>query len=334
LASTSPALARGLSPLDGVFVPTFGAFYVAITLLFPFVAIRSLGTEKQNGSLALMLQLPYQTLTLVLVKLGSVLVGWALALIPAAPALVLWSAYGGHLYVPETLTLLLGHLLYGLLIATIALFAASVTDTPSTAAIVALTFTLGAWVLDFMAAGQGVRARSLADLSPTAALKSFESGLFSLPSTLGVLIAAPTLTALTAFWPPPGRRSEAKTGLSAAAIAGALCLTLLASKARLYADVTEGRRNSCSAAQEAALQHLTLPLAVTINLAPDDPRLVDFNRSILSKLRRLVPYLTVTIADTSKSLLGPAGDDRYGLVTYHYVHQIEAPAGSGRSQEP
>jgi hypothetical protein len=95
-------------------------------------------------------------------------------------------------------------------------------------------------------------------------------------------------------------------------------LALLASKARLYADVTEDRRNSLSAAQEAALQRLTLPLAVTVYLAPDDPRLVDFNRSILSKLRRLVPNLTVTIADTSKTLLGPASDDRYGIVTYDY----------------
>src|SRR5713226_4147449 len=30
----SPVLASGLSPLDGVLVPTFGAFYVAVTLLF------------------------------------------------------------------------------------------------------------------------------------------------------------------------------------------------------------------------------------------------------------------------------------------------------------
>ena len=33
------APATGLSPLDGVLVPTFGAFYLAVTLLFPFVAI-------------------------------------------------------------------------------------------------------------------------------------------------------------------------------------------------------------------------------------------------------------------------------------------------------
>ena len=34
------ALAQGLSPLDGILVPTFGAYDLAVTLLFPFVAIR------------------------------------------------------------------------------------------------------------------------------------------------------------------------------------------------------------------------------------------------------------------------------------------------------
>ena len=37
-----PALARGLSPLDGVLVPSLGAWYVGTTLLFPIVAIRVL----------------------------------------------------------------------------------------------------------------------------------------------------------------------------------------------------------------------------------------------------------------------------------------------------
>ena len=68
-AEHSPTLATNLSPLDGILVPTFGAFYVAVTLLFPFVAIRALGEEKQSGALRLLVQLPYRSLTLVCVKL-------------------------------------------------------------------------------------------------------------------------------------------------------------------------------------------------------------------------------------------------------------------------
>src|ERR1700704_3276145 len=48
-ALQSPVLASNLSPLDGILVPTLGSFYVAVTLLFPFVAIRALGQEKDSG---------------------------------------------------------------------------------------------------------------------------------------------------------------------------------------------------------------------------------------------------------------------------------------------
>src|SRR5262249_8362230 len=63
-ARDSPTLASGLSPLDGVLVPSFGALYICVTLLFPFVAIRTLGREKESGALRLLVQLPYRTPTL------------------------------------------------------------------------------------------------------------------------------------------------------------------------------------------------------------------------------------------------------------------------------
>src|ERR1700730_17369145 len=53
-----PELAGGMTTLDGVLAPTLGAFYLATTLLFPFVAIRALGHEKQTGALKLAMQLP------------------------------------------------------------------------------------------------------------------------------------------------------------------------------------------------------------------------------------------------------------------------------------
>ena len=127
-ARDSPLLASGLSPFDGVLVPTFGAFYVAVTLLFPFVAIRVLGHEKETGALRLLVQLPYGSGTIVAVKLAAVLAAWALASIPVLSALVAWRLLGGHLHAPETSTLVLGHLLYGLLVGAIALFAAAIAE--------------------------------------------------------------------------------------------------------------------------------------------------------------------------------------------------------------
>src|SRR5258707_3517870 len=112
----SPVLASSLSPLDGVLVPTLGASYVAITLLFPFVAIRVLGQEKESGALRLLVQLPYRSSTLIAAKLAAVLAAWVLSSVPAFSALAIWRMLDGHLAAAETLNLLFGHLLYGLLV--------------------------------------------------------------------------------------------------------------------------------------------------------------------------------------------------------------------------
>src|SRR3984893_1327720 len=97
----SPVLASTLSPLDGILVPTLGAFYVAVTLLFPFVAIRVLGQEKESGALRLLVQLPYRTPALIAAKLMAVLAAWVLSSIPALSALIIWGMLGGHLSAPE-----------------------------------------------------------------------------------------------------------------------------------------------------------------------------------------------------------------------------------------
>jgi ABC-type transport system involved in multi-copper enzyme maturation permease subunit len=150
----SPVLATGLSPLDGVLVPTFGSFYVAVTLLFPFVAIRALGREKESGAVKLLVQLPYPAPTLIAAKLFAVMVAWGVVFTPVVTTLAVWEMWGGHLYAPETLNLILGHALYGLLVGAIAIFAASVAEGAATAAIITLAFTIGSWVLDFTAAGR------------------------------------------------------------------------------------------------------------------------------------------------------------------------------------
>ena len=104
---------------------------------------------------------------------------WMIAAVPALSIFPTWSSMGGHLAAPESLNLVLGHLLYGLLVGAIALFAAAISDSAATAAIVTLAFTTGSWVLDFALAGQMGPFDWLARLSLTQALRSFEQGLLS-----------------------------------------------------------------------------------------------------------------------------------------------------------
>jgi ABC-2 type transport system permease protein len=149
------ALPQGLTPLDGMLAPTFGAYDLAVTLLFPFVAIRLIAAEKESGALKLGLQLPFGVGEMVAAKLLALAAGWLVAWLPGLIAIAMWRAYGGHLYAPETLNLLLGHWLRMLLSAGVAIAAAALAESAASAAIVTLGFTIGTWALDFISAGRG-----------------------------------------------------------------------------------------------------------------------------------------------------------------------------------
>jgi ABC-2 type transport system permease protein len=321
-AGDAPVLASGLSPLDGILVPTFGAFYVTVTLLFPFVAIRALGREKETGTLRLLVQLPYRTPTLIIAKAAAVAGAWLIALIPAASALVLWLVLGGHLHAPETLNLLLGHLLYGLLIGAIALFAAAITESAATAAIVTLAVTIGSWILDFTLAGQPGLAEWVSRLSLTQTLRPFEQGLLSLGLVLGSLIAIVGFAELAALWLHPGVPLRAKLVRSLGCAAVTAALVLLVAQVRTTIDVTDDRRNSFPAADQRALAGLREPLVITVHLAPEDPRYVDLRRNVLSKLERVLPNVTVRLV-ASQSFIGRSSDDSYGEVEYEYAGRID-----------
>ncbi|MCA1452533.1 ABC transporter permease subunit [Bradyrhizobium sp. BRP22] len=317
-AQQSPVLAASLSPLDGVLVPTFGAFYVAVTLLFPFVAIRVLGQEKESGALRLLVQLPHRSSTLILAKLAAVLAAWILVSIPAVSALAIWVMMGGHLAASETVNLLFGHLLYGLLVGAIALFAATIADSSATAAIVALAVTIGSWVLDFTLAGHSGLAAVVAQLSLTQALRPFEQGLLSAGLVLGVTSTIAGLSALASVWLPPGVPTQIKCTRSvpcALAILLALCLP---TQIRQSVDVTEDRRNSFPAADQRLLATLRLPLIIKVNLVPEDPRYADLQRNVLAKLDRAMPNVSIVVVGSHRDAASQAVNDAYGEIEYSY----------------
>jgi ABC-type transport system involved in multi-copper enzyme maturation permease subunit len=313
----SPVLASTLSPLDGIMVPTLGAFYVAVTLLFPFVAIRVLGQEKESGALRLLVQLPYRSSTLITAKLAAVLAAWVLSLTPALSALAMWGMLGGHLSTLETLNLLLGHLLYGLLVGAIALFAASVSESAATAAIVTLAFTIGSWVLDFTVAGQPGLLAWIASLSLTQVLHTFEQGLLSAALVAGIGAAAFGFAALAAVWLPPGVHFRSKLQRSVACVFAVALALGLATQIKLTFDVTEDRRNSFPVADQRLLASLAQPLAVTVHLAREDPRYADLQRNVLAKLERAIPNMSIRLAGERQNL-PTIGEDLYGEVEYIY----------------
>lgn len=316
-ALQSPVLATSLSPLDGILVPTLGSFYVAVTLLFPFVAIRVLGQEKESGALRLVVQLPYRIPMLVIVKLVAVAVAWLLASVPALSALVLWCVLGGHLSFAETSNLLFGHLLYGTLVGALSLFAASIAESAATAAIIALAVTVGSWVLDFTIAGQPGLLAWIAKLSLTQTLRPFEQGLLSAGLTLGITGVICGFVALAGVWLSPGVPPRQKIRRSVACVLAVAAILGAATQAAWSVDVTEDRRNSFAAADQQLLATLRLPLVISVRLAPEDPRYADLQRNVLSKLERTMPNVSVSLAGGRYHVAG-SSDESYGQIEYTY----------------
>lgn len=317
-AAQAPELARGLSPFDGILVPTFGALYIAITLLFPFVVIRISGVPKQNGAEKLIAQTPYSPGTVMAVKIAIAMLAWACVLIPELLAIAIWKFAGGHVAVCETSNLLLGHFLYGLVIACVALLAGEVADNAATAAIITLAATIGSWVMDFAAAGASSYLKFVSQLSLTAILRSFERGLFSAGMVIGSLVAATVLLLLAILWSLPGIAIQTRSVRSVIVVVASAITLVGISQLNMTWDATEDRRNSFSAGEEAALHSLRSTLQIKVSLAPEDPRYVDFERSVLAKLSRNVPHVRVEFPAASHSRFGGGSDDAYGEVLYEY----------------
>ena len=313
------ALAQGLSPLDGIVVPTLGAYDLAVTFLFPFVAIRLVSAERESGASKLLpqiLQTPVGMASRLAAKATVLLLGWFLAWIPALLALALWSGYGGHLSGPETANVFLGHLLHVLLAAGVAVAAAAVCRGSSSAAIVTLGFTVGTWALDFVAAGRDGLIARLAEFTPAAALRTFEHGELRLATVAVLLLASLAGFAFAGLWLDPYRSVLSRAIRSAALVLLAVGAAALASSWRSGWDLAEDRRNSFPRADEAALRKIEKPVHVTVYLSPEDPRLTDLEINVLAKLRRVLPRFEVTYAAQSRTGLFEDPESHYGEVWY------------------
>lgn len=316
IAGGPAALSQGLTPLDGILTPTFGAYDLAAMFLFPFIAIRLISAEKQSGGLKLLLQLPGSLAGKIFIKGLVFLAGWVLALIPGLIALCLWRSYGGHLYGPETLTLLTGHLLRALLSGGIAVAAAALTESAASAAIVTLGITVGTWALDFMASARGGLLQELASYTPTAALRFFEQGLLRLNTVVVILMLSIAGFALAVVWLNLGRDWRFRI-LGTAGIVAVVGLAVVGgNRLRGSWDFSENRRSSFSAADENALRQIQQPLHVTVFLAAEDPRLNDLEQNVLRKLRRSLAHVDVDYAAGGRTGLFTGADDHYGEIWY------------------
>ena len=313
-------LPQALSPLDGILVPTFGVYDLAATLFFPFVAIRLVAAERENGAWTLLLQAPVSVARMLATKFAAAMAAWIIAWTPGLIAIGLWKWYGGHVHAPELGNLLAGYLLRGALTVGVAMAAAAVSRSAASAAIATLAFTVGTWALEMLGAVHGGLLQTLAAYTPSSALRSFETGLFSPAKTLVLAAAAAAGVAIAAIWMHGGRRPGNCAARSLVVLAVLLCVWGGTAKIPGSADidVSEDRRNSFPPADARALRAIGKPLEITVRLAPEDPRLADLDRNIIAKLTRVLPQVIVTnTAQSRMGLFDTANDPaKYGEVWY------------------
>jgi ABC-2 type transport system permease protein len=314
---TAAGLADALFPLDGVVAPTFSAYEIAASFLLPFVAIRAVAGDRISGALKLELQQGMAPLSMIATKVLVLGAGWLLAGVPIAFAGILWISYGGSLYAPEIAAVAIGHLLNAGLIIAVAAAAGALAEHPSTAAILVLAFTVGTWVLSFVAVFQGGIWEQIVSYTPSEMLQTFRRGLVRLDLMLVMLALIAAALVVAASWirlgvPLPRRAAESVAIMGVAAV-----LAFGASLARPSWDISENERNSFSEADEALLERITAPLKIEAHLAPEDPRRFDLEQRTLSKLRRTMQKVTVEYVSGTTTGMFEQADAHYGEIWYN-----------------
>ncbi|HUR20938.1 MAG TPA: hypothetical protein VMZ90_09040 [Vicinamibacterales bacterium] len=313
---TSEGVGEAFSPLVGVWAPTFSSYALLATFIFPFVVIRLVGGDRQSGALKLELQQGIPPIARMGAKALVLLAGWMVTMVPVALALALWKSYGGSIYEPEVATVLIGHVLNAGLTVALGSAAAALSDHPSTAAIITLSVTVGTWVVSFLAALHGGVWDRIAAFTPPALVAQFQHGLIRLDVTFAALTLAALGLVISAIWirlgvPTRRRAGETAAALAVAGVAVAAC-TLL----RPSWDMAENRQNSFSRSDEAALAAIARPLHIEAHFAAEDARRTELERMALSKLRRVMPHLTVQyVARTSVGLF-EQNTEHYGEIIY------------------
>jgi ABC-2 type transport system permease protein len=303
LNGTSAGVGEALSPLIGIWAPSFSACELAAVFLLPFVAIRQVSGDRTSGALKLELQQGMPAIARISAKAVVLFAGWMLAMLPPMSAILLWISYGGSVHAPELLTLTLGHILNAGLTIGLAAAASALTEHPSTAAILTLAVTIGTWIVSLFGAVQGGWWERIAGYTPAAMVAEFQHGLLRLDVVLINVLLILTGLALAASWMrlgvPVKRRAAESVGIGVlAACSIVACMFVHASW-----DWSEARSNSFPEADEQALARIRGPLRIEAHLAPEDPRRLDLEHRALSKLRRVMPSVEVRyISSTSIGL--------------------------------
>jgi hypothetical protein len=220
------------------------AYTLAISLLFPLAAALLVSRGKQRRTQESTLQSSGWLTRKILVDFALLVGAWVVAWIPELVALALSRGHGAHAYAPEVLSLLLAHLLRGVLFISVAMLAAAVTSGAAAAGALTLAFTLASWALDLAAQAQDGPLQLLAELAPEGMLRAFERGDIRLNVIAVLLVTALSNLAVTVVWMHPRLERERRWAVTLALLVVTTALTALAGDIHTTWNVSKDRPRS------------------------------------------------------------------------------------------
>ncbi len=307
-AVNNPLYASGFEPVPGVFVPTLGGLFIVLSLIAPFIFIHVISTEKRNNTITLIAQFPVSLLAIYTVKYIASIIFLFIIIISLSPIFFVWIFLGGHLPINETLILISGYILYGMLIISISFFTASLFDNSSKASMAALFIIMFSWFLDF---GKDMNIlpyiEKISKWSLTNQLKIFENGIFSLQSVIFFILLISLFFYLAYIFFNFSIRYRIR--LILITILSFMFLFWMDSKININFDLTESRRNSFSSEETKFLKSLP-PIKIDVYLEKTDSRAKDYESDFLKKLKLIKRDVKVNYME------GKELDKNYGIFKY------------------
>ncbi len=304
----NPLYASGFEPTPGIFIPTYGGLFILFSLFLPFVIIPLISNEKKNRTLSVLTQLPFSFGSILITKVIASILFVLFVLGLTAPSFFIWKLYGGHIAYGESFVLVMGYMLYGLLIISISFSFASLFENTANAAIFSIAVIISSWIVDFAKSANTSTLISLfSEYTFTNILKSFESGVFSLRSTLFFIFLSVIFLSLSYVF----LRFDLKYKwryLSSVIIASVI-VAFFIPMISFNADITESHRNSFAPNIVEGLKRIP-DISIEVYMKNTDSRFKDYEHDFLEKLNLIRTDVSIKMVDND------ALDKSYGLFRY------------------
>jgi hypothetical protein len=324
---------REMDPLASIVRPTLGGVSLALSLLVPIIAARTLSIEKERRTYGALCLAVGSTMRVIARKTVASLAAGALVLLAPVLLLLGFAACGGHLDAIETGIALTGEVLHLALVVVLATAAAAWTRTFAQAVTLGILASLTSWAID---AAEGFAA--LAWLGGASAwsieqrLVPFQRGILAVGSGLWLLGATAVALGL-AFLGGSFATMSRKVGLAGAVVvAGALVLAMVGTARRGF-DWSEQRRASLPPAAVDGLRKLTGPISLEIFLDRDDSRRRQLETDALAKLILARPDISIRMPlDTAPDAIEAQHGSSYGRILVRVGDAVRETRSTSRRE--